>query len=147
LGVFEADFDAILTSIPEFTAEGFSFLSQRQGRLLQFVRDGEQVDLFVARSVRFPFAHRWAIDERVTVSACYLDTLGEIDFLGERFLIPSRPEALMRDLYGKTWRIPMKNIPSRTGWLWRFGKLANAPLKIGYYVKRFIGTQRRKNKG
>ena len=39
--------------------------------------------------ITVPFAHRWAIDERVTVSGRYLDRLVEADFLGETFLIPS----------------------------------------------------------
>lgn len=147
LGVFDTDFDGIMTVIPELANAGFSFICKRHGRLLQFLRGDEQVDLFVAVRVALPFAHRWAIDERVTVSARYLDTLGEIDFLGERFLIPSFPESLMRDLYGKTWRIPMKDIPSRTGWLWRFSLIAKAPTKMVYYAKRYLVTQKVKAKG
>jgi len=147
LGVFDKDFDIILALIPELSRLGFRFNSQRHGRLLQFVRDGEQVDLFVAVRVALPFAHRWAIDERVTVAGYYLDRLQELKFLGEVFLVPSKSERLMRDLYGKTWRTPMKNIPSRTGWIWRFGKIAKAPWKIFYYARRFFGTQRIKSQG
>ncbi len=147
LGIFDEDFDKILTAIPELAEAGFTFESKRHGRLLQFLRGDEQVDLFVAVRVSVPFAHRWAIDERVTVSGRYLDRLVEADFLGETFLIPSEPEALMKDLYGKTWRIPMKDIPSRTGWLWRLSKLARAPTKILFYARRYLNTQRVKAKG
>lgn len=147
MGVFDGDFDRIVTLVPALAEAGFSFICKRHGRLLQFVRKDEQVDLFVACKAWGLFGHRWAIDERVTVEGRYLDTLHEIDFLGERFLVPFDPESLMRNLYGKTWRIPMKNIPSRTGWLWRLGKLAKTPLKIGYYAKRFLGTQKLKTQG
>lgn len=147
MGVFDGDFDRILTAIPDLSDAGFTFECKRHGRLLQFLRGDEQVDLFVAVKVALPFTHRWAIDERVTVSARYLDSMGEIDFLGQKFFIPSDPEALMKDLYGKTWRIPMKDIPSRTGWIWRLSKLLRAPTKVFYYTRRYFGTQRMKAKG
>lgn len=98
LGVFDDDFDKIITLIPELDRQGFEFLSQRHGRLLQFVRKGEQVDLFVACKKWSPFGHRWWIDERVSVHGSYLDSLSTIDFLGQLFLIPSNPEKLMRFL-------------------------------------------------
>ncbi len=147
LGVFDGDFDRIVSAVPELAEAGFTFECKRHGRLLQFLRGDEQVDLFVAVRVNLPFTHRWAIDERVTVAGRYLDRLAEIDFLGHPFLIPSFPEDLMKDLYGKTWRVPMKDIPSRTGWLWRFAKIAKAPGKLFYYARRYLGTQRVKAKG
>jgi len=147
LGVFDVDFDAILGAVPELVGLGFSFNSQRHGRLLQFTRDGEQVDLFVAVKVRFPMGHRWAIDERISVSPSYLDTLGKMEFLGHTFYVPSRPEALMLELYGKTWMTPMKNVPSKTGITWKLSKLLREPLKSVYFVKRFLGTQKRKSRG
>ena len=147
LGVFYSDFDKILTTIPSLINAGFSFISMRHGRLLQFLRDDEQIDLFVAVRVWVPFGHRWAIDERVTISGNHLDLLLEIDFLKHTFLIPSEPEKMMKSLYGKTWKVPMKDIPSRAGWFWRIGKIIKTPQKIFFYVHRYFKTQKIKNKG
>ena len=144
VGVFGDDFDSVIGLLPVFLENGFVFNSQRNGRLLQFVRKGEQVDIFFAYE-RFTLAGRkWAIDERATIAPGYLDRLGTIDFLGHQFLIPSNPEGLMRNLYGKTWRIPLKDIPSRTNWTWKLLKVLRNPGKIMKYVTRFLRMQKRK---
>ena len=36
----------------------------------------------------------------------WLHNLQEIDFLGTKFLIPSRPEEVLKSFYGSSWRIP-----------------------------------------
>jgi len=36
----------------------------------------------------------------------WLDNLQEIDFLGTKFLIPSKPEEVLKSFYGSNWRIP-----------------------------------------
>ena len=146
LGVFGNDYDALLALIPKICAAGFSFNSQRGGRLLQFVRNDEQVDLFVAYSKKSLIGRRWAIDERTTVPGSWLDTLVPIDFYGNPFLVPVKPERLMRNLYGKTWRIPLKNMPSRTNWTWKIRKIARQPLKLFFYMGRYLKTQKRKRR-
>jgi len=145
LGVFSADTDAILTMIPALYDAGFSFLSQREGRLLQFVRDGEQVDLFVAVPKWSIAGKRWWIDERVSIHGRHLDQLDTISFLGHDFLIPTNPEGLMRFLYGKTWKIPMANIPSKTGFFWKIQKVLRNPGKMFFYVSRFFRMKKIKD--
>ncbi len=144
LGMFWSDFDQVVNTLPELMEKGFEFNSQRNGRMLQFVRNGEQVDIFFAVKVRRLAGHVWAIDERATVAGQFLDRLGEIDFLGQRFLIPSNPEKLMLNLYGKTWRIPLKDIPSRTDWIWKIAKIFKNPDKAANYVVRFLKMHKRK---
>jgi lipopolysaccharide cholinephosphotransferase len=145
IGVFGQDFDAVIGLLPVFLAKGFTFNSQRNGRLLQFVRNGEQVDIFFAYKKIGLTGSKWSIDDRATVSSSFLDTLIPLLFLGEEFLIPSNSEALLRNLYGKTWRIPLKGIPSRTNWTWRLKKILSNPTKIFYYFRRFLKTQKRKS--
>lgn len=147
MGVFDRDFDALLNLIPQFLDLGFSFESLRHGRLLQCIRDGEQVDLFVAVPTHSLFGNRWWIDERVSIKGSFLNSLDTISFLGTDFLIPLHPEKLLRFLYGKTWRIPMKNIPSKTGIGWKIKKILHEPHKLFYFITRFIKTQKIKNRG
>ena len=146
LGMFMQDYDKVLTSLPRLFSLGFDFNSQRNGRLLQFTRDNEQVDIFFAVKKRKIFSHVWAIDDRATVSSHYLDSLVDVDFLGEHFKIPADAENLMRNLYGKSWRIPLKNIPSRTNWSWKILKIMKQPQKIFYFARRFFQTNKLKNK-
>lgn len=144
MGAFIDDFDGVISLLPAFMKNGFVFNSQRCGRMLQFTRKGEQIDLFFAVRKSVAFGHRWAIDERVSVPAAHLDNLITVDFLAQEFLMPSQPERLMRNLYGKTWNIPLENIPSRTGIAWKLRRLAQEPGKILTFARRFLLTQTRK---
>jgi len=146
IGVFGSDFDKVIGMLPLFIEKEYEFNSQRNGRLLQFVRKGEQVDIFFVYKKIGISGRKWAVDERATISAHFLDSLDTIQFLGYDFLIPTRPEDLMKNLYGKTWMIPMKDIPSRTNWTWKFLTLIGNPLKLFFYMKRFIRTQKRKSR-
>jgi len=144
LGVFINDFDKVIDLLPVFLSHGFEFNSQRFGRLLQFIRNDEQVDIFFVTQAYGLFGKKWAIDERTTVPYKFLSDFEIINFLGYDFLIPKQPERLMRNLYGRTWQIPLKNIPSRTNLSWRIKKLLLHPDKIIFYIFRFINTQKRK---
>lgn len=146
LGVFYDDFDKLLNIVPLLLQEGFSFESVRKGRLLQFIRNDEQVDLFVAIPKKIFWIKQWWIDERVAIKASHLDKLETIIFLDEDFLIPTNPEKLMKFLYGKTWQTPLAHIPSKTGIGWKIKKLLNEPKKLFFYIKRFLKTQKKKNK-
>jgi len=145
LGVFGKDFDAVIGLLPLFLDKGFLFNSQRNGRLLQFVRKDEQVDIFFAYESHGFTGRKWSIDDRVTISAKYLDTLQNTLFLGNEFLIPYNSEKLMKNLYGKTWMIPLVGIPSRTSWSYRFDTLLKNPGKVLFYFKRFLHTRKRKS--
>ncbi|HKL87188.1 MAG TPA: LicD family protein [Treponemataceae bacterium] len=147
IGIFDTDFDRVLTLIPTIVAAGFLFKSLRHGTTLQFIRNDEQLDIYQAVHVWRPFGYRWTIDERLTVKGKHLDTLQKIDFLGHSFFIPSEPVKLLQILYGKTWKTPMKNIPTKTGWLWKFKKIKKAPFKIIYYANRYFKMQNIKNNG
>jgi hypothetical protein len=144
LGVFISDFDKVVTLLPLFISYGFEFNSQRLGRLLQFIRNDEQVDIFFVSPTKRLFFKMWAIDERTTVPYKFLSDFETINFLGYDFLIPKKPERLMKNLYGRTWQIPLKNIPSRTNLSWRLKKLFLHPEKCFYFLFRFINTQKRK---
>jgi lipopolysaccharide cholinephosphotransferase len=139
VGLYERDEAAFLSSFDELAEKGLSFLERIPAmRLYSFVRGGEQLDFFIAREKRSIFGRRWDLEGRATVPARHLDSLDEIDFLGQRFKVPHDPYGLVRNLYGRTWDVPLANRPSRLDWGTRARKALRNPGKLWYYLHRFI---------
>ena len=144
VGFYFADVDRFLALKPGFEARGFEFITEdidnrEDGYIYKVVRNGVDIDLFPAREVRHLLKARlWQLDERTTVPARFLDSLETLEFLGETFKVPADPIGLMRNLYGKTWNIPIAGYPARVDWAVRMQKLVASPLKVPFYVIRFI---------
>ncbi len=144
VGFYLTDLGRFLELKPEFEAKGFEFITENidnreDGYIYKVIRDGVDIDLFPARVVhRFLKGKLWQLDERTTVQSRFLDSIETIEFLGETFKVPSDPRGLMRNLYGKTWNIPIADYPARVDWPVRIRKLLVSPLKIPFYVLRFI---------
>jgi hypothetical protein len=149
VGFFLSDLDRFLALKTSFEERGFEFITEgirnrEDGYIYKVIRDGVDIDLFPAREVRrFPKGRLWQLDERTTVPPRFLDSLETIEFLGETFKVPADPTGLMRNLYGKTWNIPIADYPARVDWMIRIGKLAASPLRIPFYVRRFITKRTR----
>jgi lipopolysaccharide cholinephosphotransferase len=142
LEIYEKDEEAFLACLPELEARGLvKFGHNLDQSLYKFRGRGEQLDLFVARERRTLFGRVWDIEGRSSVPARHLDSLEEIDFLGYAFKIPADPYALVRNLYGKNWRIPIEHFPARLNWSERVGKLFREPGKLVFYVRRFVGKR------
>lgn len=136
--IYERDEKTFLLCFPKLEERGLAFAERIEAmRLYSFVRGGEQVDVFVARERRGLMGRRWDLEGRASVPARHLDTLEEIDFLGQRFKVPADPYGLVRNLYGSTWNVPIANRPSRIGWGARMRKLRANPGKAFFYAKRF----------
>jgi glycerol-3-phosphate cytidylyltransferase len=138
-------YDVLLSMIPEFISKGFTFNSQRGGRLLQFERLGEQVDIFVAVPVFTIFGRKWELNTKSTVAWNYLSAFEIIEFPlaaqdlpHEIFKIPRNSEKLMRNLYGSTWKIPMQDISTRNDISYQIKKIFNEPARVLYFTRRFI---------
>jgi lipopolysaccharide cholinephosphotransferase len=147
VGFYFSDVDRFLALKPSFEVKGFEFVSdgiynRKDGYIYKVIRDGVDIDLFPARKVRHLFKGRlWQLDERTTVPPRFLDSLEAVDFLGAKFRVPADPIGLMRNLYGKTWNIPIADYPARVDWFVRVQKLIASPLRIPFYVIRFIKTR------
>ena len=148
VGFYLADLDKFLALRSEFEKRGFEFMSggeisnRKDGYIYKVIRDGVDVDLFPAREVRRLFRGRlWQLDERTTVSSHFLDSLQSTIFLGETFSTPADPIGLMRNLYGKTWNVPIADYPARVDWRVRLGKFLASPTKIPFYTVRFATTR------
>jgi hypothetical protein len=141
--IYERDEERFLACLPELEARGLVMFGHNADQsLYKFRGRGEQLDLFVARERRTILGRRvWDIEGRSSVPARHLDSLEEIDFLGYSFRIPADPYGLVRNLYGRNWRIPIEHFPARLNWSERVGKLFREPGKIAFYVGRFVGKR------
>jgi lipopolysaccharide cholinephosphotransferase len=149
VGFYFADVDHFLALKSGFEAQGFEFITggienRKDGYIYKVIRNGVDVDLFPAREVQhFCKGRLWQLDERTTVPPRFFDSLETLEFLGEAFKVPADPIGLMRNLYGKTWNIPIAGYPARVDWAVRLRKLVESPLKIPFYVARFVRTRRK----
>jgi lipopolysaccharide cholinephosphotransferase len=141
--IYERDEERFLALLPELESRGLSMFGHNVDQnLYKFRGRGEQLDLFVARERRTLLGRRvWDIEGRSSVPARHLDSLEELDFLGHSFKIPADPYALIRNLYGRNWRIPIEHFPARLNWSERVGKLFREPGKLAFYVRRFVGKR------
>ena len=137
-GILESDREAFLASIPELAERGLVHVQAwSNGRYYAFRRKDETLDLFVARPLRSLAGRRWDLDTRASVPALHLDALEPMDFLGRTFFVPAQPEALLRNLYGRNWRVPIEDCPSRFDFSRYAQRLLRDPRKIFYFIRRF----------
>jgi lipopolysaccharide cholinephosphotransferase len=143
LEIYERDEAAFLACMPELEARGLVMFGHNAFQsLYKFRGRGEQLDLFVAKERRTFLGRRvWDIEGRSSIPARHLDTLEEVDFLGHAFKIPADPYALVRNLYGRNWKVPIEHFPARLNWSERAGKLFRKPGKILFYARRFVGLR------
>ncbi len=150
LGIYAKDYEKLIGLIPELEAAGLVRVPEYDwgGRLVQFVNKdeagtGEQVDIFWEKPVQGLLGTSWDLGGRVRVPGKYLNTLDKIVFLGEEFLIPHDAPGLMRCLYGKTWRVPLKNVRTKKSLAFELKKLLANPGKLFFYIRRFIAQRKR----
>lgn len=157
-GLYGRDKETFLRAFPELVANGFKVWYIRDDdystssdltdtshnfRMYKLKRKEQEIDFFLAYEVQNFFGRKWDIDGRVTIPARFLDTLDTIDFLGESFSCPHDTVGFLRNMYGKTWNVPIRNTTSRIGWTTRLKKLKN-PFKIFFYARRFLTEKLRK---
>jgi lipopolysaccharide cholinephosphotransferase len=139
LEIYERDESLFLACLPELESRGLVMFGKNEDQsLYKFRGRGERLDLFVARERKTLFGRVWDIEGRSSVPAHHLDTLEEIDFLGHAFKIPADSQALVRNLYGKNWRIPIEHFPARLNWSERVSKVFRKPDKLAFYAHRFV---------
>jgi lipopolysaccharide cholinephosphotransferase len=138
--IFEKDEQAFRDAFPALEAHGLKLRKRvAETRRYTFARGGEDVDFFLAREVSTRNGGRaWDLEGRMTLPSRHLDTLESIEFLGQRFSVPSDPLGVVRILYGKTWNVPIAHRPSQVGFKARYRKLVAHPEKALFYLHRFI---------
>lgn len=157
-GLYGHDKSRFIECIPELEHSGFQVKYIRDDgygmttdtsndagnfRMYKLERKGQEMDFFLAFKKRYWFFLRWYIDGRVSLPVRFLDNLSVVNFLGQDFSAPADPIGFLRNLYGKTWNVPIKNTASRIGWLTRIKELNN-PFKVFFYPKRYLAERTRK---
>ncbi|MDL2229550.1 LicD family protein [Treponema sp. OttesenSCG-928-L16] len=143
-GIFGKDYDKLIIMLPEILAHGFTLFSERNGRLLQFNRKGEQVDIFAAYPIMTLRGRRWDLDAQETVAWSYFKELDTIEFLGHTFNMPRNPEKILRNLYGSTWRIPIKDVRNRKDLSYQIKRILKNPGLTFFYLSRYMKKKWRK---
>jgi len=137
--IFESDEKTFVDLFADLERCGLTFLKKIDDpRAYCFCRGGEQIDFFVARQKRLFGRARWDLDGRETIPFRHLSGLERIDFLGESFYVPRDPRGVVRNLYGRSWQVPIANRPARISMIFRMKKVAAEPRKVFFYLKRFV---------
>lgn len=142
MGIYERDIDKFLAALPELSDCGLGVCGiWGNKRCYSLLRSGEQLDVFVTRERRFLFHRTWNLDGKASIPATYLDSLEDIDFLGYSFKVPHDPIGVVRNLYGRTWNIPIDGKVSRVDFASRSVTALKSPGKTFAYVPTFIGNR------
>jgi lipopolysaccharide cholinephosphotransferase len=138
--IFESCELAFVNAFADLEAHGLKFLKKIEDpRAYCFIRKGEQIDFFVARETRYGLGRRgWDIDGREVIPFRHLCRLESIDFLGEQFSVPSDPYGVVRNLYGRSWKVPIAGRSARISNVVRIKKVIANPGKSFFYLRRFV---------
>lgn len=105
------DFDRMLKFVPEWAEEGFK-ICRHTPTMVSFMMDGVYIDVYrYQKSTSLKFYGLWCcqISWGSIIPKRFFREFEYIDFIGGRFLVPKNPERLMRWMYGKNWRVPIKD--------------------------------------
>jgi hypothetical protein len=100
----------LLTIIPKIQKHGFNFIRYQNDEkytIYTFIRTNVYIDIYMAIPAG-KYYYLWG----GKVNRIYVDKLIPYKFLGEHFLIPKYYRRFLVLLYGKNWKIPVKNRPS-----------------------------------
>ncbi len=106
IGLHGLDEAAIEPIARTFASRGFLTRVERKDHYLYVP--------LVKSGVRADWCSYWVIDDSVfmypgiRIPIHFLSNLDEIEFLDERFFVPSPPEEYLRVKYGEDWRIPKR---------------------------------------
>jgi hypothetical protein len=141
-GIFERDVGEFLEALPEMAEKGLVVCDiWANKRCYSLLRGGEQIDVFVARERRTPFGRQWNIDGKASLPARHFDSLDELEFLGYTFKVPHDPIGVVRNLYGRTWDIPIDGKVSRIDVTARVVAALKSPRTTLAYVPTFVGNR------
>jgi lipopolysaccharide cholinephosphotransferase len=106
LFMLDEDKDSLLTILQEIIDAGFQII-RYDGKLLSISRNDEYIDFYFFRKNKFLYRK---CDVGLKVKAKYLENTVDYKFLGKKFQVPKNAASFLVDLYGKNWKIPIKDV-------------------------------------
>jgi hypothetical protein len=92
--------------LAEFRKSGYYVQSERSDSVI--------ISTLLKNNMRIDLLFHWVIDEQIYhwpgiwFPARLFNQLKEVDFMGERFMVPNPPEEYLRIKYGPDWRTPKR---------------------------------------
>lgn len=118
LAIYQKDDEAFKSIIPVLYENGIKICRYHYGIIYSFIYKGLICDFDVICDAEFPFNLRYYRVVTELTPKKYLSTLEAIDFLGNSFMVPANPEAMLAYEYGKNWRTPQVGRQGRLSPSW-----------------------------
>lgn len=108
VGIFATQERKLLNAKEALINSGFELIrTEKSDNVISFMRNDEYIDVLVLHPFRQVFKNYYACDGG-KFDVKYLDSLNEINFLGEIFTIPNHAIDLLEKNYGGDWMTPIK---------------------------------------
>lgn len=126
LFALEEEREKILDSLFRLREYGLE-VGRYESEIISIMKDGEYIDIYFFKKNLFGkrVANGSVIDSK------YLEQLEDLSFLGKIFKVPKNPEELLESIYGKNWRIPLKDVK---------GSNFGIYLKIKFFIRDNFST-------
>lgn len=106
LFALEEERENLLGTLPNLIEIGFEVI-RFNDKLLSITRDNEYIDFYFFKKSNFFYRK---CDVGLKAKAKYLENTIAYPFLGKMFQVPKNSEAFLVDLYGKKWKVPIKDV-------------------------------------
>lgn len=106
LSMLEEHKEDLLATLQDIIDVGFRVL-RYDGKLLSISRDNEYIDFYFFKKTDSSYRK---CDVGLKAKNKYLEETKAYPFLGKNFQIPVESEKFLIDLYGKDWKIPIKDV-------------------------------------
>lgn len=107
--VLSEDKDAFYRLLPSLKNEGLKVV-RNSDSFVSLMKDDEYLDVYFFELIRkLNFKKYRSLNNNYVIRASYLESYNEMIFLGMNIRIPSQPEKVLKTLYGKSWKIPIKD--------------------------------------
>ena len=119
-----------------FKKEGLN-LVRLQGDMLSLMRNNEYIDIYFFKfKLKFGFIKLRVFSNEYEYAAKNLENPIKHLFLGINISIPNDPETVIKKIYGKNWRMPLKSMHSEPNTFYnRISKMSTGLKKIPAYEK------------
>ncbi|WP_242158101.1 LicD family protein [Aestuariivivens sediminis] len=106
LSMLDEHKEDLLDVLPEIIDIGFRIIRYND-KLLSIERNDEYIDFYFFRKTHSSYRK---CDLGLKAKSTYLENTKSYKFLGEDFQIPVEAEKFLKELYGKDWKIPVRDV-------------------------------------